>query len=264
MPTPSPFLTSDLAGPDTRPGTLVFCFPPAGGSPRAFLPWQRALGDDAELAAFCPPGRGHRHREPHVASVAELAAGAAEAVRAAADRPFVLFGHSLGAVVAFEAARLLSGHSHLRHLIASGCSAPSLLPTRRVVDIARLEGKTFTEAVGFFGGLPPEVIADEELAELLLPSLRADFRVVAGYEYRPGAPLDIPVTLVNGRDDPHVDATALTPWERECVRPPELRWADGGHFYFEPDPTAVTAVVRSVIADARDAGGERWQHVEVI
>ncbi|MEU1519796.1 alpha/beta fold hydrolase [Streptomyces sp. NPDC005811] len=264
MPPSQPFLTFAASGPDARPRTRVFCFPHAGGSPRAFLRWQSSLGEDIEVTAFCPPGREQRHREPRAASVAELAAGAAEAVRAVADGPFLLFGHSLGAVVAFETARLLRGHPHLRHLIASGCSAPSLLPTRRVVETARLEGKTFTEAVGFFGGLPPEVVADEELAQLLLPALRADFRMVAGYRYLPAPPLDIPVTLVNGRDDPHVDAAALRPWARESVRPPELHWVDGGHFHFDPDPTAVTTVLRSVASGTEDADGERWDHVEVI
>ncbi|MFI6252315.1 thioesterase II family protein [Streptomyces sp. NPDC051016] len=264
MPVALPFLTATAGRPAAGPRTRVFCFPHAGGSPRAFLRWQSSLGDDIEVAAFCPPGRDQRHREPRAASVAELAAGAAEAVRAAADGPFVFFGHSLGALVAFETARLLRGHPQPHHLIASGCAAPSLLPTRRVVETARLEGRAFTEAVGFFGGLPPEVVDDEEIAELLLPALRADFRMVAGYRYLPGAPLDIPVTLVNGRDDPHVDGAALRPWAREAVRPPQTHWVDGGHFHFDPDPTGVTTVLRSVTSGTGGADGERWEHVEVI
>lgn len=177
-------------GTESEPGPAarVYCFPHAGGNPRSFLGWQSDLAGVAEIAGLCPPGRGNRYREPALTDVAELADAVAHEISATADRPFVLFGHSFGAVLAFEVARRIGHLPDFRHLVASGCSAPSLLPTRRVVEAARLEGREFTEAVGFFGGLPPEVMADESLQELLLPNLRADFRMVAGYAYRPAAP----------------------------------------------------------------------------
>jgi surfactin synthase thioesterase subunit len=242
----------------------VFCFPHAGGNPRTFLAWQPGLEEDVDIVPVCPPGRGRRYREQPPEGVPELADGAAEAILEIADRPFYLFGHSLGAVVAFEVARRLSGHRHLRHLIASGCSAPSLLPTARVVEAARLEGKAFTEAVGFFGGLPPEVVEDEDLAELLLPGLRRDFRMVAGYRYRPAAPLTIPVTLVNGDRDPHIEDAGLGPWQRECTAAPDHRWVNGGHFYFDGRPAAVTDVIRSIVHADRGVPRYGDDHVEVI
>ncbi|MEV3991487.1 alpha/beta fold hydrolase [Streptomyces sp. NPDC049837] len=269
--TDSPWLVT-ATGPGTasagsggggEPPVRVYCFPHAGGNPRSFLAWQQDLGTTARIVAVCPPGRAHRFREPVAASVAELADGAAEAIIGAEGPgrpagpgrpggpegpggPFLLFGHSFGAIVAFEVARRLRGVPGLRHLVASGCSAPSLLPTRRVVETARLEGRAFTEAVGFFGGLPPEVVADEALAELLLPNLRADFRMVAHYRYREDAPLTVPVTLINGVDDPHVKEAGLEPWERECVGEPDQRWVSGGHFYFQDDPGALTGLLRSL------------------
>jgi medium-chain acyl-[acyl-carrier-protein] hydrolase len=247
------------------PPVRVYCFPHAGGNPRSFLAWQQALGAAGRIVAVCPPGRAHRFREPTAASVDELADGAAEAI-ARTEGPFLLFGHSLGSVVAFEVARRLRGVPGLRHLVASGCSAPALLPTRRVIETARLEGREFTEAVGFFGGLPPEVVADEALAELLLPHLRADFRMVARYAYRADAPLTVPVTLVNGVDDPHVTDASLKPWARECADTPERRWVDGGHFYFEDDPGAVTGLLGSLVRVACDDGVDidTADHVELI
>jgi surfactin synthase thioesterase subunit len=242
----------------------VYCFPHAGGNPRTFLDWRPGLGDEADIVPVCLPGRGRRSREPAPASVAELADGAAAAIRAHADRPFHLFGHSLGAVVAFEVARRLAGHRHLRHLIASGCAAPSLLPSRRIVETARLRGKAFTQAVGFFGGLPPAVVEDEDLADLLLPGLRADFQLVAGYRYRSAASLAIPVTLVNGEEDPHVKDAGLEPWQQECAIAPACRWVSGGHFYFDGRPDVITDILRTVVRAGRGVPGHGDEHVEVI
>jgi surfactin synthase thioesterase subunit len=242
------------------PGTpRIFCVPHAGGSPRAFLDWQAGLGDDAEIVAICRPGREHRAAEP-APTIGELIDGAAAAITALVsqdDRPCYLFGHSLGALVAFEVCRRLTGSPIApRHFIASGCGAPSLLPSQRVKDIAKLTGAEFATAVGFFGGLAPEVIADPELRDLLLPDVIADFRMAVGYRYRPGPPLAVPATLVAGREDPHVKQEQLAPWDREFTWPPERLWVDGGHFYFDPDPGAITGILRSLV--------QADQHVELI
>ncbi|MFF2192579.1 thioesterase II family protein [Streptomyces sp. NPDC058157] len=249
------FLTSETAAGLDSDAVRVYCFPHAGGNPRTFLGWQPALDGHALVAAVCPPGRAHRFREPAPVSLAALADGAAAAIALAEDRPgiraralppFLLFGHSFGAALAFEVARRLDGVHGFAGLVASGCAAPSLLPTPRVVETARLEGRAFAEAVGFFGGLPPEVVRDEALQELLLPHLKADFRMVAAHRHHPGPPLTVPVTLLNGTDDPHVGPAALDPWSRECATPPERQWTAGGHFYFEDRPDAATSLLSSL------------------
>lgn len=236
----------------------IFCFPHAGGSPRTFLDWQDGLGEEGEILAICRPGREHRAAEP-APTIEEYINGAATAITAVTEadgRPFYLFGHSLGALVAFEVCRRLAGSAALRHFIASGLAAPALLPSQRVREIAKLTGAEFAEAIGFFGGLPAEVAADEEVRDLLLPGLIADFRIAAGYRYQPGPRLGVPATLVVGRDDPHVKAVQIEPWNDEFTWPPDCHWVDGGHFYFETQPTAALDILRSLLrAD---------QHVELI
>jgi surfactin synthase thioesterase subunit len=252
------FVSSGGAPPLAAQPARIFCFPYAGGSPRTFLDWQAGLGEDAEILGVCRPGREHRAAEP-APTIEELIEGAAAAITAVTEadgRPVYLFGHSFGALVAFEVCRRLSGPAVPRHFVASGCSAPSLLPSERVKEIAKLTGSQFAEAIGFFGGLPAEVIADEEVRDLLLPGLIADFRIAVGYRYQPEPRLAVPATLVVGRDDPHVKAAQIEPWSDEFTWPPDRRWVDGGHFYFEPRPAAAVGILRSLIlAD---------QHVELI
>jgi surfactin synthase thioesterase subunit len=250
------FVTRDgQAAPDSP---RIFCFPHAGGSPRAFLDWQDGLAGEAEIVAVCRPGREHRAAEP-APTIGELIEGATAAIAATTrqdSRPYYLLGHSLGALVAFEVCRRLTGPAAPLHFVASGCSAPSLLPSRRVKQIAELTGAEFAEAIGFFGGLAPEVIADPELRDLLLPGLIADFRMAVGYRYQPGSPLAVPATLVVGRDDPHVGPEQIAPWDQEFSWPPSRHLVDGGHFYFDPDPGTVTGILSSLVrAD---------QHVELI
>ncbi len=222
--------------------TRLFCFPYAGGNPRRFLDWQPHLAGDAEIVAVAIQGRG--------ADLDTVIEGATEAIRESIrddHRPVYLLGHSLGALIAFEVARRLTGIPELRHLIASGISAPSLLPSRRVRQLAALEGTAFAEELAFFGGLPPVLLADEDVLDLLLPQVIADFRLAASYAYRPGAPLAIDVSLVNGRDDPHVGIAQLEPWRQECKNPPTCHWAEGGHFYLEARPAVVTDLVRDLV-----------------
>ena len=112
-------------------------------------------------------------------------------------------------------------------------------------SIARLSGREFAEAIGFFGGLSAEVIADDEMRDLLLPGVIADFRMAVGYRYAAGRAARRP-----GHDRGRAAMTRtcgqaqVEPWSREFARPVDQRWVDGGHFYFEPDPAPITGILR--------------------
>lgn len=251
-----------LSDGDPKPDApSVVCFAHAGGDPRTYLAWQQDLGTVATVRAVCPPGRGHRFDEPRPAGLDALADGAAEAIRGLPDSALCLFGHSLGGLIAFEVARRLRDWPALRHLVVSGCAAPSLLPTEYIVWASRLPWREFIEATARHEGLAQEIIEDPELQELLLPELRADVRLFAGYRYQPAAPLAIAASLVNGADDWRVADGVLHPWEREFTIVPRYHWRDGGHFYFTDRPAAVVDVLRDAVLREPATSAD---HVEVI
>ncbi|MGP8303448.1 thioesterase II family protein [Streptomyces inhibens] len=211
----------------------TYCFAHAGGRAQAFVGWQEALAGVTALVAVTPPER---------IGIETVCDQIAERIAAHRTGPFLLFGHSLGALIAFEVARRLGDRP--AHLIASGCVAPALHPTPRMVEVAGLDGQSLTEAVALYGGMRPEIVADPELQDFILPDVRADFRMVAKYRYRPAVALPFGISLVNGVDDPMVRHDDLADWSRECVIEPEMHWSEGGHFYFEQHPEAVTDVIR--------------------
>ena len=240
-------------GPDRQPARIV-CFAHAGGNPRSFLAWQPALAADAQLIAVVPP-----HPPGGRLSLTDHIHGASQAISQAAaedGRPIYLFGHSMGAVIAFEACRRLRDEPTLAHLIVSALAAPRLLPSPRVLELSRKHGQDFADALAFFGGLPAEALTDQDLLEVLLPGAKADFEAAAQYRYQPGPPLQIPATIITGNADPHIGTTQIQPWHDEFSRQPDIHWVPGGHFYFEDDPSLITDLLRDVIrAD---------QHVELI
>jgi surfactin synthase thioesterase subunit len=253
-------------GPETdgrTAGSRVFCLAHAGGNPRSFLAWQPLVDPSVQIVPVYLPGRAHRVDEPEPASLDALADAVAEAVSTRADLPFQLFGHSFGGLLAFEVARRLRHLPTLRALVASGCSAPACQPSAQVVRAARVDGREFAEIVSSYGGLPPEIVADEELHRLLFPSLKTDVRLIAGYQHRPAPPLMVDLVLVNGHDDPHVSVESLAPWADECVVAPEVRWSEGGHFYFTDRPAAVVEVFQRLRTDPGRVSGVE-DHVELI
>jgi medium-chain acyl-[acyl-carrier-protein] hydrolase len=159
------------------------------------------------------------------------------------DRPFALFGHSLGAVLAFELARYLSsaGGPSPSHLIVSGHAAPQI-PDERP-PIYDLPDGGFIEKLREFGGTPEEVLGHRELMELLLPMLRADFQASETYVYRPGRKLACPVTALGGLRDNYVSRADLEAWAEQTSGEFSVGLFPGDHFYLNADEDQLLEVV---------------------
>ena len=228
-----------------RPGpsrpVRLYCFAYAGGNASAFMGWQDALPAHVEICGVQLPGRGARFGEAAFRDMPALVDVLAPVLRRSIDRPFALLGHSLGALVAFEAARRLAawGAARPQHLYVSGCHAPQFRAPSRNYHL--LDDDKFVEMLRDFNGTPPEVLAERELMAILLPPIRADFALAETYRYQPPANLDIPVTAWAGRDDSRSSPHQVSGWARETTGEFAQAWFDGGHFFIHEQREQVLA-----------------------
>lgn len=215
------------------PMIRLFCLPYAGGGALAFRGWANELPGDVEAFALRPPGRETRLREPPHTSTAPAVKELADVVEPMLDRPYAIFGHSLGALLTFELARELRrrGLPGPVVLFPSGRAAPQL--PWGMPPVADLADASFIRFVSELGGTPPEVIADAELLELFLPLLRADFQMNEQYVYRDELPFQSPIHVFAGTDDPTARQSDVAAWSDQTDGEFGLTAMPGGHFFLE-------------------------------
>lgn len=228
--------------PHPRPALRLFCLPYAGGGAPIFHSWAAALPAGIELCPVQYPGRGSRLAEPPHRTIASLAQALLPALRPLLDRPFALFGHSMGALLGFELARMLhhEGRSPAQ-LFVSAHRAPQLPDTEE--PLHALPEPELIEQLRKLNGTPPEILAHAELLELMLPVLRADFAACETYAYAPGPPLACPLTAFGGLRDPHVPREALAAWQTQTSGPFALRMFPGDHFFLSSDQQQLLAAI---------------------
>ena len=239
------------AGVSTEHATArLFCFPHAGGGAVFFRPWRRLLAPGVDVRPVVLPGRESRVRELPYRRVEQVLDPLCAALRPYLDRPYVLFGHSLGAVLAYEVARRLSAGPGRAPalLLVSGRRAPHLPTTRRL--FCTLPDAEFLTALGGLGGTPPEVLDAPELVRLLLPTLRCDFELNEYYRPLPGPGLDCPVAAYMGADDPEVDRPELLGWHRETTGEFTMRVFPGDHFYLKGERPDVSTALQQDLTRA--------------
>ncbi|MEE1803258.1 thioesterase II family protein [Streptomyces sp. NPDC101062] len=212
-------------------GPRLFCFPNAGAGAASFATWRGLAPAGMTVCPVQPPGRAERFRETPYDRLDTLLDGLTEALRTQFTGVYALYGHSVGALVAFELARRLrrAGARPPVHLFVSGRAAPQLPDGRK--QLRDLPTGELLDEVAAMGGTPPEVLREESLMAALLPLLRADFAVNETYAYREEPPLDLPLTVFGGRDDPRAREAELLAWESLTTADFDIRLFPGGHFF---------------------------------
>jgi surfactin synthase thioesterase subunit len=210
----------------------LFCFPHAGGSPLFFRGWGGAL-TGAEVYTVCYPGRAERLGEEPFTDLRAMARLIGEEIAGADDgRRVVLFGHSMGALVAYETAAVLEERGAPVHgLLVSGARAPHL-PRSDAPEGPEGALRTLVE----LGGTAPELLADPDFRALILPSLTADFAMLGGYTKPDRPPLSCPVTALVGDADPRVTPAQAEAWREASRGAFRLRTVPGDHFYLAAEP----------------------------
>jgi surfactin synthase thioesterase subunit len=231
--------------------TRLICFPYAGGAASYYFPLARALAPGLEVYAVQYPGRQDRRREPCFEGIAPLADAVADAMDGLLDRPFAFFGHSMGAVVAFEVALRLRARLDPGpvRLFASGRRAPSALRTETV---HRRDDDGLIAELIRLGGTDRRSMQDEDIRAMTLPPVRADYAAIETYRLAPGTPrLECPITVLSGSSDPHTTPAELAAWAEHTTDEPEFHEFPGGHFFLDAERTRLAALIRdSLIRDS--------------
>jgi surfactin synthase thioesterase subunit len=232
----------------------LFAFPPAGGTSSLYWSWARLLPEFIELQTAVLPGREGRIREAPHRSFGELVAALTDAMVAVADRPFALFGHSMGGIVAYEVARALvrRGGPVPDHVFVSAVAPPHSFAGLR--HVARRTDEELVTMLRALDGTPAALLADPDLEELLVRWLRDDLALLASYRATKCAPLSVPLTVLGACDDAFVPWDSLAGWGTVATDV-EFELFRGGHFYLKAQSARVTALVEERL---RRAPLEAW------
>ncbi|MFI0416668.1 thioesterase II family protein [Spongiactinospora sp. 9N601] len=228
-----------------RPGATarLICLPHAGGAASFFRGWGQAAPPWLEVWAVQYPGREDRLAEDLIADIGPLADGVAGALAATAgDLPIALFGHSMGAAVAYETARRLLADPATAPtaLYVSACPAPGPVTgkTRHLLGDDALAADLLAQ-----GATSPAVLGDPELREIVLAIVRNDYRLIETYRRGPAAPLPVPITAFSAEDDDTVEAGRVAAWEADTSADFTLHRVPGDHFHLVPGREALIKVL---------------------
>ena len=244
-----PNLSKWFVIPRRNPNALIrlFCLPYAGGNASTFTNWSKDLLADAELVAVQPPGRANRIWDPPHTTMQDLIADLYPAIRGLVDKPYILLGHSLGSRVAFELARELRRRRHRlpAHFIASGSRAPHLPMHDKMIH--KLPREEFIAALRDLNGTPETVLQNDELMELSLPSLRADFKLSETYSPADEPPLDSTLSVFSGENDQAISQSDLIAWRRHFVHGGTITFFPSDHFFIDKVRDLVLAQLRGLL-----------------
>jgi surfactin synthase thioesterase subunit/glycosyltransferase involved in cell wall biosynthesis len=205
----------------------LFCFPYAGGGASVFHGWAEHLPAGVAVCPVRLPGRETRLSEPPFDQMDRLMEALSQAIAPYLDKPFALFGHSLGAAIAFELARLLP--TRLAGLFVSGARAPQL--RRAHIPPPPPSDAELIEELRRLDGIPQEILEHRELMQLALPALRADTALYRNYIYGDGPPLHCPIRAYGGEDDVRIARRDLEPWAEQTTQSFQLEMLPGGHLF---------------------------------
>ena len=249
--TPPPFkrqVSSWFAVPNAmeNPRLRLFCIPYAGGNAQAFHKWGAHFKRD-ELFSMQLPGRAFRIREPCIRDCSQMINAMMKEMDPHLDTPFALYGHSMGALLAFELARGLrrTNRPSPQGLIVSGRRAPQVGGAGPVsFDTPDNE---FWGAIGKLYGTPKTLLDSPDLQAMLLPTFRADFELLGKWTYEEEAPLECPIWAMGGDSDPGICVDAIKGWEEQTSAEFQHRIFAGGHMFIQQKEAELLPLIQQAL-----------------
>ncbi|MEJ2692181.1 MAG: alpha/beta fold hydrolase [Candidatus Thiodiazotropha sp.] len=236
----------------------LFCIPHAGGGVQSFLDWDKEFLPQISVCPVHLPGRGKRLVEPAYTCMEELIEGLLYALQSKLDKPFALFGHSMGALVAFELARALRRRFGVEPewLFVSSHRAPHVMTGDK--PIYALPDNAFIDAVKSYNGLPRELLVNSELMDLVLPILRADFELCDRYFCVDDVPLKSPIAAFGGLYDPKVKLDLLAAWCDHTRGEFAVSLLDGDHFYHQTQRRTLIRRIEVLLEQTLSEAVTQW------
>lgn len=221
--------------------TRLVCLPHAGGSASFYFPTSRALAPTTEVLAVQYPGRQDRRSERCRESITELADEVTKELLPFTDRPLALFGHSMGATLAFEITQRLENRGIMPlALFISGRRAPTL---DRPENLHMLDDQALIEELAKLNGTNSEILADEEIMRMSLGAIRGDYKAISSYRWQPGPPIRTPLHVHIGDSDEQVSRAEAQEWEHRTTGEFSLTVYAGGHFYLNENASRVLEAI---------------------
>ena len=229
----------------------IFCFPYAGGSALVFKKWEDLLPPNVQVVSVELPGRGARMQEPPFVSLPDLIDNLREVIWPLLDKPFAFFGHSMGAIIGFELARALRRKYCVepQTLFVAGRRAPQI-PNSEPVTY-NLPKDEFTKELIELDGTPKELLEHEELMEMIIPLLRADFQLIQTYRYLVEPPLKCPIIAYGGLRDRHATREKLILWKELTSSRFSLSMLPGDHFFLRSSQVQLLGLIANELQESR-------------
>ena len=229
--------------PNPQAHLRLFCFSYAGGGASIYRSWLPMLLPEVELCSVQLPGREERIQDPPFTQIPFLIENMTQAIRPYLTKPFIFFGHSMGALVSFELTRSLRKQQIILplHIFASAHRAPQI-PNRHPL-IHQLPEAEFKEELYKLNGTPQNVLDNDELMQMMLPTLRADFTACETYVYEPGEPLSCPITAFGGLADKDINRDDLEAWRQQTRKSFQLHLYEGDHFFLYSEKERILRII---------------------
>ncbi|MBX4266071.1 thioesterase II family protein [Clostridium estertheticum] len=226
----------------------LFCLPYAGGSEIIYYKWKNYLHPSIQLVPIQLKGRGKRFSESFYESLEEAVDDIFENIKdKIVDDDYAIYGHSMGSLLAYELYYKISEFNlrKPKHIFFSGYEAPSMI--KKTESTYTFPDYDFMKKVMELGGIPEELINNQEVLQIFLPIIRSDFKIVETYNYKKREEKILcDVSILNGKHD-SIDLEGILAWKNHVCRGFKVYTFNGNHFFINSNVENVTSIINATL-----------------